>query len=138
MTSNTLGLPLTVPRPFSGKTEDWGDWSWRFKNYTESVDQNYAQLIALAERTNTRVALDDLIRRDTGEPDITILGSSRALYVLLADLVRGPAVYVLKQADSGNFVEAWRLLLEKYSLPKAFAGANRLFRILPLDSVRTT
>eukprot|EP00971_Amphidinium_carterae_P021197 418469-Amphidinium_carterae.2 len=87
----------------------WSDWRFEFENYLVCVDTNYQEELRQAALLPTPVG-------PPGDP--ARQGRSHSLYAVLASLVTGKALDIVKsQRDIRNGFEAWRRIVHEYEPP---------------------
>ena len=104
-------LRLSRPPSFTGKEEDWTEWSFVMRSYLTVQADEMAALIEAAEAT--------------AEPDVSMaaiertLGAggrqaARKMFHMLVMTVKGPALGVLRGNLQQNGALAWRALVKRY------------------------
>ena len=123
-------LKLPLRQGFSGKLEDWEDWSWTFTTYTNVMEPNLAGYMATVEDKPLEVTDDDL----KVEGNETLSNNSplfsRKLHYMLALMTEDAAKLTVRQNVNGNGFETWRLLCQKFTLPGATRDVGLLSSIL--------
>eukprot|EP00971_Amphidinium_carterae_P292553 5807951-Amphidinium_carterae.1 len=94
---------LTKPPRFSGRDDDWRDWSFQFTSYIGLVSNKmHVQMQACARRTEPLQPMTVLIEQ--------LMMQSRNLYFSLVQLVGGRALAILRAIPDQHGFEAWRRL----------------------------
>eukprot|EP00971_Amphidinium_carterae_P237160 4707058-Amphidinium_carterae.1 len=97
---------FSKPKAFSGKDEDWPQWSWKFEAACGQLGLDEAMQVA----ANTRFSEVDSIA-DMDEP---IAGKARLLYSMLVDACEGKAAVIIKPCEKQNGFRAWSMLKQEY------------------------
>ena len=107
----TLGLGslrLSTPKEFSGKSEDWDDFSFVMRSYMSTFDIRFGVLMKNAEKADvpiTDAMLDDYDKKLTDLPDNQSTALARQLYFILISVV-GPARNTIRMVPDENGFEA--------------------------------
>ena len=109
---------LGKPPRFGGSETEWADWSFQARAYMDLLDNEIADALDQAEAAGRAVPLHTL-RAELQE-------SSRKVYFVMAMLLHGPPLLLLRSVERGNGFEAWRRLRERYES----ATASRLHAML--------
>ena len=104
-------LRLQKPQSFSGKEEDWTEWSFVMRSYLAIQSAEVGLLMGAAENPAEPDVSMDAIRARMGA---TGLAAARKLFHLLVMSVKGPALAVLRSNRDQNGATAWRLLMKRY------------------------
>ena len=104
---------------FSGKTEDWEDFAFKFRTAIAAADQSVAKLLQKAE--DTKDELDEETDFDAEKEKIS--GIIYALLVGACDV--GEALKCVKSIRFGQGVRAWQKLCTKFN-PKTAARTIKL------------
>ena len=109
---------LTKPRPFGGKEEEWGSWSFKMLAYVGALDGEMLKEL-------TAAALEPVVanvqnHRMSGDGQ----ERSRQMYYILILLLEGQALQVVKALPSGEGYRVWSTLQERYepAMPSRHAG----------------
>ena len=97
-------LRLSKPPSFTGKEEDWTEWSFVMRSYLMVQADEMASLLEAAEAT--------------AEPDVSMAAIERTLggaggqaakkmFHMLVMTVKGPAQMVIRSVESQNGAEGW-------------------------------
>ena len=107
-----MASPLRLPalETFNGKPEDYDSLSRRLKAYFTSINGKYVNFFKYAETATDEIE-DDVLTDDDE------LKMSRELHYVLVQLCRGTSETSLRQGDSENGVENWRVLHGYYKRP---------------------
>ena len=97
------------PTTFSGKDEDWNDWSFVMRAYLSVIGDDVASLLERVETVKEQVTVAQL---EANRPGCT--NAVRQVYFQLAMTCRGPALAVVKGVERNNGIEVWRKLFERY------------------------
>ena len=57
-------IKIPLPKPFTGKYEEWEEWSWTFKTYLHMMEPTLAPLLEKIEDMPLEVTDDDLKEAD--------------------------------------------------------------------------
>ena len=109
---------LTKPRPFGGKEEEWGSWSFKMLAYVGALDgEMLKELTAAAAEPVVTNVQNHRMSGDGQE-------RSRQMYYILILLLEGQALQVVKALPSGEGYRVWRTLQERYepAMPSRHAG----------------
>ena len=91
------------PPNFDGSHVKWSEWRFKFANYLALADANLMTNLEQIERQTTPVVLTNEGRH-----------SGNKLYALIASVVRGRALVLIKAVTERNGYEAWRLLVKEF------------------------
>ena len=97
---------LGRPSQFSGGEEAWSDWSFQTRAYFSTLDATLDELMEASEGRVQPLLLTAL----TAEQKSV----SRKTYFVLAMLLKGPALLILKRCERSNGLECWRMLCARY------------------------
>ena len=123
-------IKLPLPKPFSGKYEDWDEWSWTFKTYLNMMEPSLAPYLSEIEGMPLPIEDKDLTVEGNETQTRTRLVFSRKLHYLLALITEDSAKLLVRQNDGGNGFETWRLLCHKFTLPGAAKDVGLLSKIM--------
>ena len=126
--SGSMKLPL--PAKFSGKYEDWEDWSWTFKTYMNMMEPSLAPYMDKVQDMPLEVTDEDLIEEGNDTLTRSRITFSRKLHYFLALITEDAAKLVVRQNSTGNGFETWRLLSHKFTLPGTTRDVGLLSQIL--------
>ena len=124
-------LRLPMPGKFTGKPEDWEDWSWDFRTYLSMFLPDSTTIMDRIE-ANADTPIEDAHLNVAGNQDATDrrIQNSRRLHYLLANLCSDSARLVVRQNIGCNGYETWRRLYSKFALPDATRHMSLLSQIL--------
>ena len=105
--TRTLGKPPN----FSGKPEDWTMWSFKF--------ETWASLLPMVRDKSVDQILDWSVSRDEDDLMLTgmderLLQPSRTVYFMLAQLLEGRALAILRRTPRGEGLRAWKRMKAEY------------------------
>eukprot|EP00971_Amphidinium_carterae_P038977 766108-Amphidinium_carterae.1 len=104
------------PATFSGKEDEWHEWSVRFESFVVGVMQ--AVLSWAAEQDTENRWADVQLKFGTAAPAADhiedVLAKAGQLYVALQQLTSKEAFDVLRNAPMGAGLEGWRRLVRRY------------------------
>ena len=125
------GFKVPMPRPFSGKAEDWDDFSFKFKAYMAMKNAEYVTIFTRAEKS-TDVITDQhfVIEGDLNEDLVKL---SRDLQYMLIHLREGSSTSVLRQTDNSHGAESWRRLHAHYVPLQAMSSMGRLASLIDFN-----
>ena len=109
---------LGRPAQFGGSEQAWSDWHFQFRAYSETLSDQMSTLLDAAETSAVALPLATLGTQATAD--------GKKLFFVLAMLLSGPPLTILKSVERGNGLEAWRKLCERYE----GASASRLHHLL--------
>ena len=113
---------LGKPHDFSGKLDDWRDWSVVFEGYA-------AAAVPGPEAGTTRAAeANPMVPNATLEASVVRV--SQQLYWMLLMLCKNTALQIVVGAGRGEGLEAWRLLVERYEPRLRTRYAAQLMKIM--------
>ena len=121
-----LARLLGRPKSFSGREDEWHDWSLKFGATAATLSEHASLWMSDALRMNTEIVLD---QPNQGSAKIF----ARQLYTLLIHLCEGRALALVRGAPDHNGLEAWRLLHEWYQPKTRSRGLALLNEILGWD-----
>ena len=124
----TMKLPL--PPKFSGRYEDWEDWSWTFKTYMNMMEPTLAPYMEQIQDMPLELTDDDLVEKGNDALTKARISFSRKLHYFLALITEDAAKLVVRQNTSTNGFETWRLLSQKFTLPGTTRDVGLLSQIL--------
>jgi len=106
------------PEKFSGRDEDWNEFSFGFTNYLACLHPKLPEVMDKIAKMDTVYKLDDSLA-DSDRRTINML------YFILSQLCKGRSRRIIKKEDkTKNGLEAWRLLMSRYE-PKDVEAGNR-------------
>ena len=112
---NTQVWSKVLPKPeqFKPKNREdelsmWPEWQWSFKQYVGAISSSMAELLDEVER-DPETEMSHLMMADAVVPQ------SRALYALLASLMKGRPLDIVRSVTESNGFEAYRLLYKTLS-----------------------
>lgn len=116
-----------LPRPpvFSGRDDEWPDWSFTARAYMSMISDDVA---ALLDRVESVTVPTTLSMCEQSFPNC--LPYVRQLDYQLAMFSRGPALAVLKTVEKNNGIEAWRRLYQRCEPDDGARVQNMMNRIL--------
>ena len=123
-------LKLPLPKHFSGKYEDWEDWAWTFKTYMNTMEPTLAPFLTEIEDMPLPIDDKDLTIENNEAQTRLRVAFSRKLHYLLALITEDSAKLIVRQNESGNGFETWRLLCQKFTLPGAAKDVGLLSKIM--------
>ena len=123
-------LKLPLPGKFSGRYEDWEDWSWTFKTYMNMMEPTLAPYMDSCCDMALELTDEDLKDPDSEQITKSRVLFSRKLHYLLALITEDAAKLVVRQNLTGNGFETWRLLCQKFTLPGTTRDVGLLSQIL--------
>ena len=126
--SGSMKLPL--PSKFSGRYEDWEDWSWTFKTYMNMMEPTLAPYMEQVQDMPLEITDSDLAEKDNEQLTKARITFSRKLHYFLALITEDAAKLVVRQNTAGNGFETWRLLATKFTLPGTTRDVGLLSQIL--------
>ena len=104
---------LGKPPIYSGKEDEWNEWSFVMKSYVSLLSTHVPALLAGAENP---AASPDMsiatIRATLTEDGVT---AAKKLFHVLVMNVRGPALAVIRGITDMNGALAWRALITRYA-----------------------
>ena len=104
---------LGKPPMYSGKEDEWNEWSFVMKSYVSLLSTHVPALLTGAENP---VASPDMsiatIRATLTEDGVT---AAKKLFHVLVMNVRGPALAVIRGITDMNGALAWRALITRYA-----------------------
>ena len=110
---NTLGgcARLPLPEKFSGKMDDWEDWSYSVKNYVALFKTDILEVMERSERSERPITEQDVVGMMTDPDDVQrLLEFTRQLPYLLTQLTTDSARLIVRGNMSQNGFESWRLV----------------------------
>ena len=111
-TIRSAGIKVRGPPVFTGRQEDWIDWSFRFKAYASSVNPRLAEAL----RAMTPGMTEDQVY---SLPNVRALLEERQdgqIYYALLSFVEGEArTLVMRQTNQSGML-AWKLLVDRYTV----------------------
>ena len=123
-------MKLPLPQKFSGRFEDWEDWSWTFTTYMNMLEPSLATFMNSVKDMPLEVTDDDLKVDGDDATSSSRLVFSRKLHYMLALMTDDAAKLIVRQNVGGNGFETWRLLCQKFTLPGTTRDVGLLSRIL--------
>ena len=109
---------LGKPGCFDGSDSAWADWDFAFSNWFACLDDQAEELLEAAANSEVAITMDSLT-----EPQRKL---SRALYLVLTQLVKNKSLSIVKGIAAKNGFEAYRKLRKEYA-PKS---SNRVTSML--------
>ena len=82
------------PTHFSGKDEDWNDWSFIMRAYLSVIGEDVATMLQRVETIKRQVTTAELEQHTPG-----VTNSVRQVYFQLAMTCRGPAFALVKSVE---------------------------------------
>ena len=113
------------PHSFSGKDEEWPDWSFVMRSYLSLIDAELAEVLEKAETITSVITLADL---EQARPAVVV--HVRHAYYQLAMTCKGPALGIIRAVERNNGVEAWRRLHKRFEPDGGPRLQNMMTRIL--------
>ena len=104
------GYKLPPPKAFTGKYEDWDDFSYKFKSYMTMKNLRYQAFFQLAEHELVPITNENFKNPKSDDYDEVNIQLSHELQYALINVCEGSALSVIKQSDSPHGIEAWRRL----------------------------
>ena len=111
---------LRAPQIFSGKDEDWREWSYSFRSLMRLMKCDAC--IQYAER----MAPDELKLADF-TPEIVVKAGQ--IQYLFSQACRGKAMELIQLSEEGNGLQSWARLMHEYQ-PKVGGRFNAMLTIL--------
>lgn len=123
-------IKIPLPKLFTGKYEDWEDWSWTFKTYLHMMEPNLAPFLDKISGMPLEVTDEDL--KEEGNETVTRqrIVFSRKLHYLLALITEDGAKLLDRQNEGGNGFENFRPLCSKFALPGAAKDVGLLSKVM--------
>ena len=112
---------LGKPHDFSGKLDDWRDWSVVFEGYA-------AAAVPVEAGMTRAVEANAIVLNATLEAPVVRV--SQQLYWMLLMLCKNTALQKVAGAGRGEGLEAWKLLVERYQPRLKTRYAAQLMKIL--------
>ena len=103
------------PKPFSGKREDWEDFSWQLKAYLSLIRPHFHSVMDKAEKLQEPVG-DSFCQNPDGSVNETLMEMSTSLHFILVNSCEGQAATFLKQCSEPNGFESWRQLHQRLTV----------------------
>ena len=116
---------LTKPKTFSGKDEDWAQWSTVTRAYCGALDANLLLEMTTVEEEEGIV---DHARLNDNQKQ-----RSCSLFYILAMLLEGRAQTKVSNCVSGHGLELWRRLVQEYESKVGSRSTALLVKILTYD-----
>ena len=123
-------LKLPLPAKFSGRYEDFEDWSWTFCTYMSMLEPSMADFMEKVRDMPLEITDDDLKVEDNAPLTSARVLFSRKLHYMLALLTEDAAKLLVRQNSNGNGFETWRLLCQKFTLPGTTRNVGLLSQLL--------
>ena len=121
-----LSRLLGRPKCFSGREDEWYDWSLKFGAVAAKLSDHASAWMNGAPQPSAEISVD--------QPDeATARIFARQRYTLLIHLCEGRALAIVRGAPDHNGLEAWRLLHEWYQRKRDHGGLASLNEILGWD-----
>ena len=121
-----LARLLGRPKSFSGREDEWHDWSLKFGATAATLSEYASTWMSDALRMSTEITLDQ-----PAQEAAKIF--ARQLKTLLIHLCEGRALALVRGAPDHNGLEAWRLFHEWYQPNTRSRGLALLNEILGWD-----
>ncbi|CAE8610248.1 unnamed protein product, partial [Polarella glacialis] len=115
-------LKLGRPSLFSGKSDEWPDRVFSFRSFMHFTEMLNSKEMRAVEKHTTTIPQSALTDADKSR--------STRLYYLLAVLLRGRALQILRATEPGAGFEAWRLLCHEFERKDEISAAGLLQAIL--------
>ena len=104
---------LGKPPIYSGKEDEWNEWSFVMKSYVSLLSTHVPALLTGAENPATSPDMSiATIRATLTEDGVT---AAKKLFHVLVMNVRGPALAVIRGITDMNGALAWRALITRYA-----------------------
>ena len=126
----TGDLKRPLPPKFSGRYEDFEDWSWTFQSYSSMMEPSQSQYMETVQDMPLKVTDDDLMVENNEALTKARQTFSRKLHYLLALFTEDGARLLVRQNTSGNGFETWRQLSQKFTLPGTSRNVGLLSQLL--------
>ena len=141
-------LRMTLPVAFSGRLDEWEDWSWSLKTYVFLFHPELDDWLDYVEQLEVEITDDHLktTRPPTGSESLSdeLTGErlddwkkktaiSKRLHYRLANVTVGAAKTEVKNNLKGNCFETWRRPRTRLSLPGTDGHIGLLSMILKYD-----
>ena len=127
--SSSLPFQFAPPSKFSGKREDFEEFSITLKAYLNLIDGTFGSTMLQAEQTENEIN-DDFFRNPDGSFKDKLVQMATSLQFLLVTLCTGSASAFIRRDMSPNGFESWRRLHRRYVLPSRVKALGRLSTIL--------
>ena len=112
-------MELPLPEKFTGKLEEWEEWSWQVKSYISLFHPEVTKVMDSAEIAAATGTDEKLTVLEQSEEAITgLVAISRQLH------------YLLSQITGWNGFETWRLLTQRFALPVTAQNISLLTKVL--------
>jgi hypothetical protein len=136
MAAGSFKVPM--PKPFSGKAEDWDDFSFKFKAYMVMKKADYVTIFTGAEMSTDVITDQHFIIEGDLKEDLVKL--SRELQYMLIHLCEGSSTNLLRQTENSHGAESWRRLRAHYMPSQAMSSIGRLAYLIDfnfsMDNIR--
>ena len=103
-----LGKPLI----YSGKEDEWNEWSFVMRSYVSLLSVHVPALLAGAEDATSPDISMTRIRATLTDDGVA---AAKKLFHVLVKNVRGPALAVIRGITDMNGALAWRALIARYA-----------------------
>ena len=131
---DTGGKILKAPLAFSPaaieeEVSQWGDWSFRFKNFLAFMDHEFLYDLKKAEAEDDTISSAQAEPFFAGREDRRVRGMKLYSVLILSSYLRNRPLKVLRSVQDMNGFEAWRRLsaeLEPSSTSRSLAMAQAL------------
>ena len=120
-----------MPKPFSGKAEDWDDFSFKFKAYMVMKNADYVTIFSGAEKSTGVITDQHFIIEGDLKEDLVKL--SRELQYMLIHLCEGSSTNLLRQTENSHGAESWRRLHAHYMPSQAMSSMGRLASLIDFN-----
>ena len=127
--SSSLPFQFAPPSKFSGKREDFEEFSFTLKAYLNLMEGTFGSTMLQAEETENDIT-DDFFRNPDGSFNDKLAQMATSLQFLLVTLCTGSASAFIRRDMSPNGFESWRRLHRRYVLPSRVKALGRLSTIL--------
>ena len=117
---------LGKPHDFSGKLDDWRDWSVVFEGYAAAAVPGVEAGMTRATEANSIVLNATL--------EASVVRVSQQLYWMLLMLCKNTALQIVVGAGRGEGLEAWKLLVERYEPRLRTRYAAQFMKIMSFSS----
>ena len=119
---------LGKPPIYSGKEDEWNEWSFVMKSYVSLLSTHVPALLTGAENPATSPDMSiATIRATLTEDGVT---AAKKLFHVLVMNVRGPALAVIRGITDMNGALAWRALITRYAPNTALRVQSLMSAIL--------